>query len=280
MKAKVMIPAVFTALFIAWGTLLNQHLKSALNNSNKDLQNTERSLRSARQSLASSSFRSNTENRDSLREDSPNMEAQRKARERLWTDDKWRAARYSEAYLHIEATFGKFFQALRWPPERIESLKRQMADNQLAVIHAALFEDYDSTGKEVGSSIRDAQIDGAQQMQAVLGPDNYEAYSHFQTMETCKDPVSAIANAMRSQGLEISDELESSLLGTYASATQEAAKQASSDDIIGLDDKQIAALRDQQTNAFRVLLMAKASKLLDQHQLDAFMSVEIEQDSR
>ncbi len=198
---------------------------------------------------------------------------------RLWDDPNWRADRFNEAYLQVEARFGRFFQKLAgWPPERLEALKRQLADNDLALMRAAMTGAENPDPTAVGEALRAAEARNQQQLKEILGEAGYAEFDASQKTEPYRESVGSIVNTMRSQNAHVSDEAEESILGAYAAAIQEAACQAAPVDPRQLSEDQLSALRRQQKDAFRLILMNKLSGVLEGEQLRAFMEAEIEQE--
>jgi hypothetical protein len=205
--------------------------------------------------------------------------ALRSSMAKLWDDADWRADRFNEAYLRVEARYGRFFQTLvGWSPERLEALKRQLANNDLALMRASMLETYDSQGKATGDAVHQAEIGNEQQLKESLGDADYAAFDDLRKMDTYRESVSAIANSMRSKNVQVSNDMEESILRAYASAIQEAAQQASPVDIRQLNHDQLTALKEQQTNAFRILLFNRLSGVLNEKQISAFMEAEMEQE--
>jgi hypothetical protein len=182
-------------------------------------------------------------------------------------------------YLRVEARYGRFFQKLvGWPPDRLEALKRQLANNDLALMRVAMMGADDPDGRSVGNAIRDAEVNNQQQLRKILGDADYASFDASQKIEPYRASISSIINAMRAKGAQVNEDTGETILSAYATAMQEAVHQADPVDPKQLSQDQFAALRKKQADSFRVILMNKLSGVLDEAQLRVFMETEIEQD--
>jgi hypothetical protein len=282
MKSRILVSAglLVAALGIAaWLAIENHHLSTELDRAQIKLNSTARRLQAARQSVRRDAEPGRAMAVKALNQAPATSPAPRASMAKLWDDPDWRADRFNEAYLRVEARYGRFFQTLvGWSPERLEALKRQLANNDLALMRAGMLETYDSDGKATGDAVHQTEIGNEQQLKESLGDADYAAFDGLRKMDTYRESVSAIANSMRSKNVQVSNDMEESILRAYASAIQEAAQQASPIDIRQLNHDQLAALKGQQTNAFRILLLNRLSGVLNEKQISVFMEAEIEQE--
>ena len=199
----------------------------------------------------------------------------------LWDNPVWRANRFNEAILHVEAKYGRFFSAHPdWSTEKVESLKRLLANGELAIERAALPQAYPGTESDravAAEALRVAIENSQQQLGATLGDADYAKFDAAEKMEPYRESVGAITNAMRSKNISINGEMEESILSAYSAAIQEAAHRAEPVDFKSLSETQRAALKKQQLDAFHTLLVQKMSGVLDEKQLNAFLETELEQ---
>jgi len=278
-KLAISISAAAAAAIAAWLATENHRLRDGVIRTQRGLATVDRMIDVHRHSPPTAMVLGAT--RDAVAPDEAQRDAQRSRTtelRKLWDDPQWRAARFNEAYLQNEGRYGKFFQSLvGWSPERLEALKRQMANNDLVLMKAAMLEDYDSEGRSRGDGIRAAQTESQSDLKNCLGEAAFDSFNQFQTMENCRGTVSSIANAIRSRNVDFSSDMEESALSVYASAMQESGNRASQVDTRQLNQQQLAALKDQQIGAFRTLLTSKLNGVLTEQQLNAFMEAEIEQ---
>ena len=195
-----------------------------------------------------------------------------------WKDSAWRAARFDEAYFRVEAEHGRFFQKLvGWSPERIEALKRQLAYNSLTIMQAATQSD-GTDGNTVGEAIQSADEKNKQQLRETLGEKHYTAFEESKRIETYRQSIGIIVNAMRSNSIQISADKEESILTAYAEAIKTAAQNLSpgDNDISKLGPDELAALKKKQMAAFNHVLFEKMSAVFDENQMNTFMQAALE----
>ncbi len=199
-------------------------------------------------------------------------EAMRKAAR----DPNWRSARYNESYLRIEARYGRFLLRSKWTPERKEQFKALLANNDVAVFQAALEESYDSDGKAIGSLIADTRTECEARLKAAMDSEEMQAFKQCQVEDNYQSPVADLTNAMRAQGIEISNDLEQTLLSAYASAAIEASMQNGAANVVGLGDQELAVLKAAQAATFHTILLTHISPILNEEQANAFIAAEVE----
>lgn len=274
MKASTLSSAALAAATLAalgWLAVENHRLE-------RELARTQAGLKSVSVQLQTARFRADSNSLQERAAAGPAPGEARAARVRLWDDPVWRARQFDEAYLRVEARYGRFFQKLAgWSPDRLEALKRQLANNDLALMRAAMLAD-DSDGKFAGDAVRNAEAGNQQQLRELLGETGYAWFDASQKAEPYRESVGSIVDAMRAKSSPLSEDKQESVLGAYAAAMQEAAAQAAPVDPRQLTQDQLAALKRQQTEAFRARLMDKLSGVLDEAQLQVFMETEIEQE--
>jgi len=192
-----------------------------------------------------------------------------------WNDPQWRATQFNQAYLQAEVRYSRFFQRLKhWPPERLEALKRQFAEQDLALQQAAM------QGAESGGAPADLSrlhSDQEEQLKATLSVDEFRDFQETEAMETSQQAVSSVFNTMRSRGVTLDPAQEEAVLRTYANTLRDAATRAATTPIAGLDSSQLAELKRQQIQALNAALLKQMSAVLDEAQLKSFMEAQLEQ---
>ncbi len=195
-------------------------------------------------------------------------------------DSAWRNARFNEAILRVEARYGRLFSRLKdWSPEQREALKRLLADNELRLI-LSLQSDAPLTPAGIQTrfdALSQTRTENDLRLREMMGEQDYAKLDSFERERASLESVSTIANAMRSNGVDVSGDLEDSLLKSYAAAMQDATREASKVDIRALKPEQLADLTQQQHRAFQLILLKRMSGVLEGKQLDAFMAAVIEQ---
>lgn len=262
----------------AWLAITNRHLSAKLDRARADLDSAGRLLDAARQSARRGAEPEHAQAARAQSHAPATSPALRASMARLWDDSDWRAHRFDEAYLGVEARYGRFFQKLAgWSPERLEALKRQLANNELELLRAAMLGASDTDPKAAGDALRSAEARNRQQLQESLGEADYATFDASAKMEPYRESVGSIVNAMRAKNAQISGDAEESILGAYATAMQEAVRQGGPVDPRQLSEGPFADLKRRQADAFRIILMKKLSGVLDERQLRVFMEAEIEQ---
>jgi hypothetical protein len=202
--------------------------------------------------------------------------------EKLWSDPSWREARFKEAYVRVESQDGRALQKLvGWSPERLEALKRQLANADLSVMHAAMPDIApvtDAERKAVSDNIRAVTETYQEQLRQTMGDADYSVFNAAQQMEPYRQSVDEAANAMRANNVQVNSDMEESMLAAYSGAAQEAAVQNSATNSAQLDDAQRAALKEQQDQAFHLILMKRMSAVLNETQLQVFMAATVERE--
>ena len=192
-----------------------------------------------------------------------------------WNDPQWRATQFNQAYLQAEVRYSRFFQRLKhWPPERLEALKRQFAEQDLALQQAVM------QGAESGGAPADLSrlhSDQEEQLKAALTADEFRDYQETEAMETSQQAVSSVLDTMRSRGVTLDSAQAEAVLRTYANTLRDAATRASATPIAGLDASQLAELKRQQIQALNAALLKQMSAVLDEAQLKSFMEAQLEQ---
>jgi hypothetical protein len=200
-------------------------------------------------------------------------------RRKLWEDADWRGRQFDDAYIRVEARYGRFIQKLvGWSPERVEKLKCLLANNELALMRAAMTGGNEAGGISPGDAIHEAESNNQQQLKRLLGDADYATFDASQKEEPYRDSVASIINAMRPMDAPVNEDTQEAILGAYAQAMQEAIRQTDPVDPQQLSKDQLAGIRKQQTDTFRVLLMNKLTGVMDETRLKAFIEAEIEQD--
>lgn len=203
------------------------------------------------------------------------------AARKLRDDPTWRAQRFNIAIIQVEARYGRFFGSLvGWSPERIEALKRQMASGDVALEQAALPQTLPITDEEqnaISAAMDATTAENARQLKDSLGDADYARFDASDKAQPYRDSVDSIANAMRSKNIQVSADLEESILGAYSNAVLEAAAKAEPVDMQSLSEAERSALRQKQQSAFRTVLLGKMSTVLDEQQLSVFLESELEQ---
>jgi hypothetical protein len=272
-KRMACIPIGVTALlfFASWLLFANWRLTKELSRARDALHNVNRSLNAGRSSAL-------------MPPDSRTLVAAPRIVLNNWDDPIWRSARFNEAMLRVEVRYGRFFQRLKdWSPERIESLKRQFANGELALMSAALPTDSRASEAErklASDAVLQTIHENEAELQSTLGEDDYAKLELFENNEASRQSVASIANAMRSKGMEIGGDLEESMLSAYSNAIREAAGNASSANPNLLTAEQGAELKREQTKAFGVQLLKNISGVLNDQQVTVFMETELEQRDR
>ncbi len=196
-------------------------------------------------------------------------------------DPAWRAARFNEAILRIEAKYGRLFSRLNdWSPERRAALKRLMAENELDLMQSMQSSDAPFTPAGMQTrmdALAKASNENTRRVREMMGETDYAKLDSFEQERSSSESISSITNAMRSNGTDVSGALEESILTSYATALQEAAQQGSATDTRSLTSEQLADLKRQQLHAFHLILLKRMSGVLDEKQLNAFMASLIEQ---
>jgi hypothetical protein len=196
-------------------------------------------------------------------------------------DAAWRTARFNEMILGVEAKYGRFFQKLKgWPPEKLEALKRQLAANEVAMLETIITNGNpvgDAATKALQQTIQDIAAKNQQLLRENVGDADFAKLDAVEKMEPYRESVGSITNAMRSKGVDVTGELDNSILAAYATAVQDAAREATPINMSSLSEEERAALKKQQAEAFRIRLLKQMSGVLDEKQLQIFMETEIEQ---
>lgn len=197
-----------------------------------------------------------------------------------WRDPAWRAQRFNEAILRVERKYGRLFQRLGpLPPEKLEALKRQLAEGELTMAEAALPDKLpvdETEGAARRQAMQQAAAENDRQLQALLDDAGYANYEAFEKSQAYREAVSPLANAMRSGGVAVDEALEERMLDAYATAFRNASARAASADPTGLDEAGRAALKKSQMEALHLELMRQLSGVLNETQLNAFMQAQLE----
>jgi hypothetical protein len=197
-----------------------------------------------------------------------------------WRDPAWRAQRFNEAILRVERKYGRLFQRLGpLPPEKLEALKRQLAEGELTMAEAALPDKLpvdETEGVARRQAMQQAAAENDRQLQALLDDAGYANYEAFEKSQAYREAVSPLANAMRSSGVAVDEALEERMLDAYATAFRNASARAASADPTGLDEAGRAALKKSQMEALHLELMRQFSGVLNETQLNAFMQAQLE----
>jgi len=197
-----------------------------------------------------------------------------------WRDPAWRAQRFNEAILRVERKYGRLFQRLGpLPPEKLEALKRQLAEGELTMAEAALPDKLpvdETEGAVRRQAMQQAAAENDRRLQALLDDADYANYEAFERSQAYREAVSPLANAMRSSGVAVDEALEERMLDAYATAFRNASARAASADPTGLDEAGRAALKKSQMEALHLELMRQLSGVLNETQLDAFMQAQLE----
>lgn len=198
----------------------------------------------------------------------------------LRNDPPERAARFNQAILGIERTYGKFFERTEsWSPERREALKRQLALNQLALMDAISLQhspinEEQSTAQ--AQSLQQALAENEQNLRAFLGSE-YDEFDGFEKSRTYATTVADITNAMRAKGAQVSDQTEQKILNGYAAAMAAAANEAKAVDPQRLTESQRTELRQRQHRAVQLQLIQHLTGVMEAQQLDSFLEAYLEQ---
>ena len=191
-----------------------------------------------------------------------------------WADPQWRAAQYNRAYLATETRYARFFQRLKdWPPEKLEALKRQFANQDLALMQAMMT----AEGSDPAAAIERARADGETQLKAALTEAEYRSFQETEYMESNQQALSSVLNAMRSRGQTIDPAQEEAALRVYANTLHDVATQAAATPVAGLSTDQLAELKRQQLQVLDQALFRAMSTVLNEAQLKSFMEAQIEQ---
>jgi hypothetical protein len=196
-----------------------------------------------------------------------------------WANPDWRAARFDEAYLQVEARYGRFFQHLQgWSPERVEALKRQLADQSVAMLRVATTTfPADGATASLGEAINQVRANNEVQLKATLTDEEYRDYEETERMETNRETVSNIMNTLRARGVVLDPVQEEAVLRTYANTLHEFATGASASPLPQVPRDQAADAHSQQIEAFNGGLMRQMSTVLTETQLKSFMEAYLEQ---
>lgn len=198
-----------------------------------------------------------------------------------WKDPAWRSARLNESIIHLEARYGRLFEKFTdWPPQKIEMLKRRLAENELSQMEIAQPRSYpvtDSDAKALNDALWAKVAENKQQLREFLGERDYLLLEEAEKAEPYRETVGSIVSTMRSRNVHLDGALEEPILTAYSSAIQEAANQASTADYAAMNTTQRAALKEKQTQQFLAILSAKMQPFLNEDQLKVFLEAEIEQ---
>ena len=199
--------------------------------------------------------------------------SKKQANAALWADPQWRATQYNRAYLEAETRYARFFQRLKdWPPEKLEALKRQFANQSLAVMQALMTADRGDSG-----AIERARADGDAALKASLTDAEYRSFQETEYMASNQQALSSLLDTMRTRGQAIDPAQEEAALRVYANTLHAAAVQAAATSIAGLTPAQLADLKRQQLQALDAALLQAMSGVLTEAQLKSFMEAQIEQ---
>jgi hypothetical protein len=191
-----------------------------------------------------------------------------------------RSQQLNRAYLSVESRFGRALLKLKgWSPDRIEALKRKLAEQDVAVMNASLPNQTPVTDAQRAATALGIQAmftANQDELRQTMGDEDYTAFRSAVAMENYRPSVSSALNALRSNGLEISGSTEESVLAAYSQAVQEAASQNSSASIAGLSEDQISALKTEQDRTFNLALMRNVEAVLGDDQTQAFMAAIME----
>jgi hypothetical protein len=192
-----------------------------------------------------------------------------------------RGHRLDEFILRVEGKYGQLFSRLKnWPPERREALKHRLAENELGLIRIMQASDAPLTPEGVQirtDALMKAVNENTRLLREMMGEADYEKLDSFERERSSKEPISTITNAMRANGVDVSGNLEASILTTYAIALNEAAAQASKVDPSSLSSTELEDLKLRQRHAFQLILLRRMSAVLDDTQLNAFMASLLDQ---
>ncbi|MFA5262878.1 MAG: hypothetical protein WC378_03565 [Opitutaceae bacterium] len=282
MKRKIYIVFAISCLgALFWLGYQNQRLNDDLGRTQAVLNASKRESEAHKRFMSEHSEPARATNPAPLPSSPLTASAARTAYVKPKIDAAWRAARVSETILRVEAKYGRFLlKLIDWPPEKLEALKRDLALNEVAILEAIL-----TIGKpasEAGlnalqQTVRDLAAKNQELLKESLGEVDYSKLDAAEKMEPYRKAIDPIANAMRSKGVDVTEELGNSILAAYVAATQDAAREATPVDPKTLSPEEFAALKKQQTEAFRVRLLNKMSGVLDAKQLQIFMETVIEQ---
>lgn len=193
----------------------------------------------------------------------------------LWADPQWRAAQFNQAYLQAEVRHARFFQRLKnWPPERLEALKRQFADQSLALMQAATTAP--TNGGDVGAELDRVRAAGDAELKATLTDDEYRSFQETEAMETSQQSLSPLLDTMRSRGITLDSNQEEAALRVYANVLHDAATRASGTPISGLTPDQLAELKRQQLQALNEDLLRRMSSVFNEAELKSFIEAQLE----
>lgn len=131
--------------------------------------------------------------------------------------------------------------------------------------------------KALGDAVQATLVENQKTLKESLGETDYAKFDAFEKTEPYRQSIGSIANAMRSKGVEITGDLQESLLSAYGRAIQESTDAANNTAVSSLTEAQRLELKKQQMQAFRVRLLKQMSGVLDEHQLQIFMETELEQ---
>lgn len=177
--------------------------------------------------------------------------------------------------MRVEVKFGRALQKLKgWSPERIEALKRQLANDELALMRSSMPDipaSNDQERKAVADSIQETAAHNLEQLRESMGDPDFTVFETAQKIEPYRDYMASVVNAMRANSIEVNGDMEESMLSAYASAVEQAAKQAGSVDFSNLDESQQAQLKSLQNQAFQSILVKQLSAILSEDQVRAFM---------